>query len=42
MKIEHNFDFDPTNGKTLEELLQIKPGTPPGASKISGAVITGR
>ncbi len=29
MKIEHNFDFDPTNGKTLEELLQIKPGTPP-------------
>ena len=29
MNIRHEFDFDPTNGMTREELLQIKPGVPP-------------
>ena len=29
MKIEHNFEFDPTNGKSQAELLAIKPGIPP-------------
>ena len=26
MNIEHSYSFDPTNGKTLAELLQIQPG----------------
>ena len=26
MNIEHSYPFDPTNGKTLSELLQIQPG----------------
>lgn len=26
MNIEHSYSFDPTNGKTLSELLQIQPG----------------
>ena len=29
MAIEHNFEFDPANGKTQAELLAIKPGVPP-------------
>ena len=29
MAIEHNFEFDPSNGKTQAELLTIQPGVPP-------------
>ncbi len=29
MAIEHKFEFDPTNGKTKDELLAIQPGVPP-------------
>ena len=29
MQIDHNFEFDPTNGKNQTELLAIKPGIPP-------------
>lgn len=29
MTVEHNFEFDPTNGKTQTELLAIHPSVPP-------------